>query len=441
MSSMKKRLKAYAVFLFSKELKNLEILVIFVLLAWGYCTNLLFLEFQPDETYWIATSVRFDKLLTGDFNAPIWSADPYTSYEVRPISSYLVAIGQRFGGVEQSSLPSYWDWELSDEDNISQGAWPSDTVLWWSRLPMAILSAFSITVIAFMLARAHSRIAAYIFTLVSFNTYFLMQLRRALSEPPQILFTVLTLYASYKLLIVAQEKSMKQIVLWSCAVGVLSGLAGQSKLTGLACAGIAILGMVILMFDPTKSADLARRRVPLVTAVIVAFTLLLTFIISYPFFYESTIDRILTTFATRSQVLQYQIQRYAYQMIPAGARMEILFQRIFSYPMTPGVNEAGIVFFRLINFVLTVLGIYYCIQQIGQRRKDSEYSIVFLSGAFLCALPMLFTPLDWERYYLYPIFFSCIFFSLGMSELLYLGASYAQRQQNQELYNRESVEI
>jgi hypothetical protein len=438
---MKKRFKAYAVFLFSKELKNLEILAIFVLLAWGYCTNLLFLELQPDETYWIATSVRFDKFLTGDFNAPIWSADLYTSYEVRPISSYLVAIGQRLGGIEQTNLPSYWDWELSDEDNISRGAWPSDTVLWWSRLPMAILSAFSITAIAFMLARAHSRAAAYIFIVVSFNTYFLAQLRRALSEPPQILFTVLTLYASYKLLIVAQEKSVKQIVLWSTAVGVFSGLAGQSKLTGLACAGIAILGTVIMMFDPTKSANLARRRIPLVIAVVVSSTLLLTFIISYPFFYENTIDRILTTFAIRSNILQYQIQRYAYQMIPEGARLEILFQRIFTYPLELHVNGAGTVLFRWINFVLTALGIYYCIEQIKQRRNDSEYFVVFLAGAFLCALPMLLTPLDWERYYLYPIFFSCIFFSLGMGELLYLGASYAQRQQNQELRNSESVEI
>jgi len=167
----------------------------------------------------------------------------------------------------------------------------------------------------------------------------------------------------------------------------------------------------------------------------------LTFIISYPFFYENTIDRILTTFATRSHVLQYQLQRYAYQMIPGGARLEILFQRIFTYPIEPSVSGAEIVFFRWINFALTALGIYYCILQIRQRKIDSEYSVVFLSGALLCALPMLFTPLDWERYYLYPIFFSCIFFSLGMGELLHLGASYAGKQQKHELRNIESVEV
>jgi hypothetical protein len=75
---------------------------------------------------------------------------------------------------------------------------------------------------------------------------------------------------------------------------------------------------------------------------------------------------------------------------------------------------------------------YYSVQQIRQRRKNWEYFMVFLSGAVVCALPMLLTPLDWERYYLYPVFFSCIFFSLGMSELLHAGAAYAQRQQNEE---------
>lgn len=437
---MKKRFDAYAGFLFAKDLKIIEILAIAVLLAWGYCTNLLLLEFQPDETYWIASSLRFDKFLTGDFSAPIWSVDPYTSYEVRPISSYLAAIGQRLGGIERSRLPIYWIWELSTQENISLGAWPSDTVLWWSRLPMAILSAFSITCIALLLAGAHSRVAAYAFTLVSFNTYFLTQLRRVLSEPPQILFTALTLYASYKLLVVAQERSLKQIVLWSAAVGVFSGLAGQSKLTGLACAGIAILGTMILMSDRTKSVDLTRRRIPLMITIVVFSVMVLTFIASYPFFYENTMDRILTTFGTRSYVLQYQINRYAYQMIPEGARLDILFQRIFKYPVDLDTSGAGIAFFHWINLILTALGIYYCIQQIRRRHKDWEYSVVFLSGAFVCAFPMILTPLDWERYYLYPIFFSCIFFSLGIGQLLFMGVSYIQRQQNEKLGTSERLE-
>jgi hypothetical protein len=53
---------------------------------------------------------------------------------------------------------------------------------------------------------------------------------------------------------------------------------------------------------------------------------------------------------------------------------------------------------------------------------------------------MILTPLDWERYYLYPIFFSCMFFSLGIGQLLFMGVSYIQRQQNEKLRTSERLE-
>ena len=194
------------------------------------------------------------------------------------------------------------------------------------------------------------------------------------------------------------------------------------------------------MFDPTKSVDLTRKRIPLVITIVVFSVMLLTFITSYPFFYEDTIDRILTTFNTRSQILQYQISRYDYQTIPTDARLATLFQRIFNYPIDLDIRGTRIAFFHWINLILTALGIYYCIQQIRQKQKDWEYSVVFMSGAFVCAFPMLLTPLDWERYYLYPIFFSCIFFSLGVSELLFIGVSYFQRQQQERLRISEKIQ-
>jgi hypothetical protein len=242
-------------------------------------------------------------------------------------------------------------------------------------------------------------------------------------------------------LIAAQGKSVKQVVLWSAVVGAFSGLAGQSKLTGLACTAIAILGTMILMSDPENSVQMTKRRIPLIIAVVVFSATLLAFIASYPFFYENTIDRILVTFDTRSQILQYQISRYDYQTIPANARLEILFQRIFKYPVELDLSGTKIAFFHWINLLLTALGIYSCLQHIRQRRKGWEYSVIFLSGAFVCAFPMLLTPLDWERYYLYPIFFSCIFFSLGMGELLYMGVSYMRKQQQERLHTPGRIEI
>lgn len=437
---MKQHFQKFADFLSSKGLKNIEIFMILALLVWGYCTNLLSLEFHPDELYWIASSARFDKFLTQDFDDPIWSDGDLVNYEARPVPSYFAAIGQKIGGINTDRPPIYWDWEISTKENIARGVFPSNTLLWWSRLPMAIISVLSMAGVALLLAKAHMRLAAYIFVMVSLNGYFLAQLRRAWSESSLLLFTVLALYASYQLFIAVQGKSTNKVVLWSAAVGTFSGLASQSKLTGLACAGIAILGTMILMVDPTISADLARRRIPLIIAVVIFSTLLLTFIASYPFFYENTIDRILTTFDTRRQILQYQLSRYDNLTIPENARLAILFQRIFEYPIDLDPRGTRFAIFHWINLILASFGMYHGARQIKQRRKSREYFMVFLSGAVVCALPMLLTPLDWERYYLYPVFFSCIFFSLGMAELLYAGISYAQRQQNEEPPISEGIE-
>src|SRR5687767_1759674 len=163
--TVKRYIEHFASFLFSKNLKFIEVFILAVFLFSIYCSELLSVEFQPDETFWIASSPRFDEFLAGQFNSRIWTDTPLISFEVRPIPSYIIAIGQRLGGVKTNDLPIYWDWSLSKEENISLGAMPSGRVLWWSRLPMALLSVFSLLGTILLLAKAHSRIAAYLFAL------------------------------------------------------------------------------------------------------------------------------------------------------------------------------------------------------------------------------------------------------------------------------------
>jgi hypothetical protein len=429
---MKQRFGELAGFLSCKGLKTIEILLLLALLAWIYCRDLYAVEFHPDETYWIASSIRLDTFLAREFDDPIWSEDELVNYEARPIPSYFAAMGQRLGGIHVTGLPVYWDWEVSTEENIARGALPTDEMLWWSRLPMAIISVLSMVGVALLLARAHSRMAAYMFTLFSFNDYFLAQFQRAWSEASLLLFTVLSLYASYRLFIAAQGSSLRGVFLWSAAVGVFSGLAGQSKLTGLACAAVAILGTMALMADPANAGHLSKKRVPLIITFVVLGIMLVAFIASYPFFYRNTLDRIATTFAARGQIVQYQIQRYPELTVPAGSRSTVLFQRIFNYPIHLDTGSTTLPLFHWVNFLLTAFGIYSGVKQVRQKEKDWEYFLVFLLGAFILAVPMLLTPLDWERYYLYPIFFSCIFASLAIGELLLIGTSSTQKQEDEK---------
>jgi hypothetical protein len=405
-------------FLFSKNLKNIEILIISILLFLGFCRNLQSVEFQPDETFWVASSVRLDRFLAGDFDSPVWD-QPFVNYEVRPIPSYIVAISQRAGGIRTDSLPVYWDWNLTNEENIARGAMPSDIILWWSRLPMGIISVFSLLGLALFLAKTHSRIAAYIFTSISFNDYFLLHLRRAMSEAPLLLFTVFVLFASYRLLLVMQESPINKMIFWSVVTGALSGLAGQSKLTGLACGMIPIPGALIMIFKSTLSERPSRLRLLFGMAGLVLCTSLLVFIISYPFFYENTLFRTVGTFYFRNAVVAGQAETYASQVILPGDRMEILFQRIFKYPISFDSSSLTNTLFHGINFLVFAFGSTYSIRQMWKKERGWERYAVLLSGTLTCAIPMLFIPFDWDRYYLYPIFFSCIFFSIGLGQLLF----------------------
>jgi len=417
----------------------MEVLILAVLLFSVYCSNLQSVEFQPDETFWIASSVRFDKFLMGDFDSPIWN-EPFVNYEVRPIPSYIVAISQRLGGARTADLPVYWDWALTKDQNISRGAMPSNPVIWWSRLPMAIISVFSLLGTIILIAKAHSRLAAYVFTLISFNDYFLLHLRRAMSEAPLLLFTVLALYASYKLLMVIQEKSIKKVILWSMTVGIFCGLAGQSKLTGLACMAIPILGALILIFRSAPTSQIVRFRILLIVAGLVLCTSLLLFVASYPFFYQNTFYRTLGTFYFRNAVIQGQMKTYASQVILPPSRLNILFQRIFHYPIALDSNGIASSLFHWINFFIVAFGTAHLIMQVWKKERGWEKLVILLLGALTCAIPMLFVPFDWDRYYLYPIFFSCILFSIGISQLLFMWVSHIQKQIGENLRQRMGSE-
>ena len=167
----------------SKSLITIEIILLGVLLLFGYTRDIASVEFHPDESYWIVSSVRLDKLLEGDFESTIWTDDPTIAFEVRPVPGYFARLGQRLGNIPAENLPIYWDWAFSTaREHSSRGAMPSGEVIWWSRLPMTVISALSMLLTAVLLARSHSRFAAYVFAFISLNGFLLLNLRRAMSE-------------------------------------------------------------------------------------------------------------------------------------------------------------------------------------------------------------------------------------------------------------------
>ncbi|MCC6500294.1 MAG: hypothetical protein IT313_08525 [Anaerolineales bacterium] len=412
---MKSSHKSVVEFLFSRGLTRFEKLALAVLLLWGYTRALQTTPFFGDENFWIVSSARLDAFLAGDFDAQVWTEPPIVAHEVRPLPSYFVGIGQRLGGLQPRDLPSaYWMWSLTYAENAARGAMPSERALWWSRLPMAVIAALGLWSFALFLGRAHSRLAAYLFALVCFNAYLLINLRRAMSEAPILFFTILVMLACQKLTTVLQQESMNKIVLWSAVIGVLSGWAGESKLTGLACAGIGGACALIVISQSPLRVKPSKLRLALVVIFVIVYTALPTFIAAYPFFYRNTVARITETFDARRQILNFQLVDNADERISPGERLNTLYHRVFHYPVAFPSRS----FAHAFNFSLALVGLIVSVwKSLGEPNAASAYRIILIAAAF-SAGPMLLTPFDWERYYMFPVFFACIFFTVGAAHLL-----------------------
>ncbi len=121
-----------------------------------YCENIRSAPFSTDESDWIGTSYYFEALYQrnlfiadvsrgdGKITVPsiqVWGGNYWINQP--PLTRYLVALGRLSGGYSVKDLNPPWSYAVSIPRNESWGAIPSAGLLWWSRLPMALLAAFS----------------------------------------------------------------------------------------------------------------------------------------------------------------------------------------------------------------------------------------------------------------------------------------------------------
>lgn len=399
----------------SKKLHLLEIFIIANIYFWFFHSNILSVSFHPDETFWIVTTnTRFDEFINGNFSANIWN-ESLESFEVRPVPGYLVAVSQRLAGITPDQLPKKsWDWTVDTQTNIANGAVPNNSAIYYARLPMVILTVLCFLITMISISLIHSRLAAYSFFAISFNSYFLEHLIRAMSESPLLIFSIISIVAAYLLLQEIKKNNTFKIFLYSALTGIFCGLAGESKLNGLVCIILAIITPFAAVFKYKSKLENARIKILLISTATIIFFTLFIFISVYPFFYHDTIQHIFDTFRYRQRIMDYQVNVYPDIILP-GQRTKILVNRIFSYP----INFPA---FLILNLFITAFGFFYGIRNIFKKRnkKSGDYYLILIVSAIIICTPVLFTPLDWVRYYLFPIFFTCIFFSIGLCQIIFL---------------------
>jgi 4-amino-4-deoxy-L-arabinose transferase-like glycosyltransferase len=392
---------------------KLEILLAVCMLALFYLPGLSSVEFHPDESQWIATSDVFETYLSADFKSPLWNKSYWTLTQP-PVVRYMIGLSRFIGGYRIPDLNSPWEFGRGRPFNERKGAMPSDGLLRWSRLPMAILAILSLSLVFGLLRSISGRFAAYPWlVLVIISPYYLLQLRRAMGESCLLFFTVLGMYALYRALDSAgkgEPASARQVFIWLAVAGVAGGLAGASKLNGLANIGACVL-VAFLCAWRLKASGAEKLRLALTGSALAGLAGAILFIGVNPFLWPDPVGRTIAMIQNRTLEMSRQITVDSPDYIGTWAqRFQIFPIRIFEY-----YAALPLPFIINFGFFLFGLGLVGIVFWQWLRGKDvSAAAPALLIAAFCASIPPLFTTIDWDRYYLFPVFFSTIFIAVAL---------------------------
>ena len=221
-------------------------------------------------------------------------------------------------------------------------------------------------------------------------------------------------YMSARTAAVSSRRWYWTTFLWLGVVGVGTGLAGSAKLNGLAALGAGILLVVAIAIRLRRSAAhkcLFAGCGVLVIAVSTSFT----FVAMNPYLWPDVDRRVGNMFRHRLQEMKVITTRDKETRRPSvGERVTRASDAVFRECAAMKGNGT---FF--LNILLTATGM--CLVIARARRwllnRDQEPGpiVILLVGVMTAGPPLLLTLMDWDRYYLLPIFFSTLLISVAIA--------------------------
>jgi len=393
--------------------------------------------FHGDESLGIASSHYLEAFVGGKTDSPVWN-ESFETLTQPPLMRYVIGIGRWFGGYGPGDLNRPWNFRLSDEENIGRGNMPNSDLLWWSRLPMSILTVVCALIAFYFVSRCAGRLAGYVLLLLFvFNPYFTTTLCRAMSEAPLLAATMVAAMAgsqaviSWKLAVTQKHRVRKRFLrplIWFGIMGVLCGIAGAAKLNGLSIilGGLAL--SLLMIFAQTSNVSRADifTTIPFAWASFIRVAAL-TFGARNPYLYPNPIGRTRNMVTQRLSEMERQQANYSAAQIsgPLIPRIFLVGERVFYQCATLRFTGSWI-----INLLLGSVGLWSLLFAAwAWLRSGAGYggSLVLLLIAFSASVPALMTPLDWDRYYLFPVFFSTGFIAVGIVRIIQVLSEWARR--------------
>jgi len=394
----------------------IEAPVILLLIAAAFYWRLDRLPFHVDESHWIGLSAPFEAFSQGKFTDSIWH-DRQDKYLTSPMTFYVIGAARRLGGWTPGRLNPPCTFGLSYQEHLAEKCVPQPGLLWWGRAGVTAAAIGAIFVSFILFARASTRWAAYVWLALTLASPYLRYVARlAMSEGVLLGTLALVMWATYKFLRLIDSPQDNRIrwksAGWLALAGLASGLAAQTKING----GVAVLGvlLVAVMASCRVPMDWKRRcaLLSLAAAILVACSTG-AFIGTNPTLWPHPARETLRVVRARVEVMRDQVARSANRALPTFSdRMRVVPRRVFDDDaIVPGMYST-IVFF-LVGLGWTAVNLARWL-----RRQHENHALVVLTVVGMAvSVPALFTPLDWPRYFLLPVFFSSFQIVLGLQVL------------------------
>jgi 4-amino-4-deoxy-L-arabinose transferase-like glycosyltransferase len=281
---------------------------------------------------------------------------------------------------------------------------------------MAILSIVSIALAFFFVKNMAGRIAAYLWVgFAAVSPYFLLQTRRAMAESPLLFFTMLALLFCYLGIKKIEHDSGKihpKALVYLVGSSICIAFAGESKMNGLVILAGVILCVVLVIFKQKDSTAHKMKRSFFISTLL-TFVTAIVFLVLYPYLWPSPLGRTQKMFEDRITEMREQTVKHA------PDKIDTLQKRLTIIPWEIFENYAVIHFngSLFINIILLLIGLTVIASQAlnwFRQTSGNAASIVLLTSSILASIPAFFTLLDWDRYYLFPVFFSTIFIAIAL---------------------------
>ncbi len=401
---------------FSKFISKFEKWLIFALIVLVYFADLSSVPFNGDESHWIAFSNRFELFVRGAWRHPAWQPE-WPNLHNPTFTYYVIGFSRRLGGFGANDLNGAYEYRDTFDENKAAGNIPSDELLWWSRTGVTSMAVLGVWLMFVLLRAQANRLIAYGWLAVALlDTYFLTFLRRAMNEGVLFGLVMLAVFCLFQVFKVWNGKGRRSTLLllaWSALAGVFAGLAGQTKLNGLAVGLGLCLGLLLAALRQGLNQREQILKLGLSSVCVVAF-MAFAFVASNPVLHRDPLATTVKMLSIRASVMAEQAER----VVLPGARLVTLREKLNIFHLVLEKYAPLSIFHLNYLFFGVGLGVVWFVVRGWLRRKhELSAPVAILSVGLVSSLPAFLSLMDWERYFLLPVLFGTVISLYGLDFL------------------------